>query len=66
MIYYLFVNLNIVYIQNITNKRKKTNKNKKKRCLNKSKKISMLHGNVMQVKIIFNILLLILYIANSS
>lgn len=60
------MNLNIVYIQNITNKRKKTNKNKKKRCLNKSKKISMLHGNVMQVKIIFNILLLILYIANSS
>lgn len=60
------MNLNIVYIQNITNKRKKTNKNKKKRCLNKFKKISMLHGNVMQVKIIFNILLLILYIANSS
>lgn len=30
LIYYLFVNLNIVYIQNITNKRKKTNKNKKK------------------------------------
>lgn len=60
------MNLNIVYIQNITNKRKKTNKNKKKRCLNTSKKISMLHGNVMQVKIIFNILLLILYIANSS
>lgn len=60
------MNLNIVYIQNITSKRKKTNKNKKKRCLNKSKKISKLHGNVMQVKIIFNILLLILYIANSS